>query len=55
MNEDLFGEISVTYEDIDKWMNINAPRIRENYKESYIKNWNVIEKIKKAKKDGTFQ
>lgn len=55
MVEDLFGEIPVTKDDIEKWMEINAPRLRDRYKEKYIKSWNVVEKIKQAKKNGTFQ
>lgn len=54
MVEDLFGEIPVTKDDIKYWMKKHAPNIRELYKEKYIENWNVVEKIKRAKKDGTF-
>lgn len=55
MPEDLFGEIPVTKDDIEKWLEINAPHLRERYKEKYIMNWNVVEKIKQAKKNGTFR
>lgn len=55
MVEDLFGEIPVTRDDIEKWLEINNPNLRQLYKEKYIESYNVVEKIKKAKKDGTFQ
>lgn len=54
MVKDLFGEIPVTRDDIERWLEINAPRLRGLYKEKYIESWNVVEKIKQAKKDGTF-
>lgn len=54
MPEDFLGEIPVTRDDIERWLELNVPNLRELYKEKYILHWNVVEKIKKAKKDGTF-
>lgn len=34
---------------------INVPNISKFYKDKYIKQWNVVEKIKRAKKEGTFR
>jgi hypothetical protein len=51
---DLFGEIPVTQYDIDNWMRIEAPNISTLRTKTYIRQWNVIEKIKQAKIKGEF-
>ena len=55
MVKDLFGEIPVTRDDVEKWLEQNAPNLRERYKEKYVEYWNVVRKIQKAKKNGTFR
>lgn len=53
---DLFGEIPVTTDDVAFWlrcvprMDPSSPRARW-----YIKGWNVVEKIRQAKRDGTWE
>lgn len=52
---DLFGEVPVSYEDVDAWLRA-VPRIEPDSPRAawYIKQWNVVEKIKAAKLRGDF-
>ena len=52
---DLFGEYSVSANDVVYWLE-TVPKIpRDSPRASYyIKNWDVINKIRFAKKNGTF-
>ncbi len=52
---DLFGEVVVTLDDVELWLDA-VPQIprdspRRNY---YAKHWDVANKIKCAKRDGSF-
>lgn len=53
---DLFGDVVVTLDDVELWLDAvpqiprNSPR--RNY---YAKNWDVANKIKLAKRDGSFE
>lgn len=52
---DLFGEIPVTLDDIDAW----CDRISQHWpsawrKDWYIKNWNVADKVRQGKLNGSF-
>jgi len=47
---DLFGEIPVTWPEVYDWMERNVPRWAGSRREDwYIKNWNVIEKVRRDK------
>lgn len=48
------GEIPVTRDDIERWLEINTPNVRKIYKEKYIKQWNVVKNIKKSQKGWDF-
>lgn len=54
---DLFGDVVVTYDDVNLWLS-NVPRLddrhREDHVKDYIKNYDVIAKIKRAKLDNSF-
>lgn len=52
---DLFGEVPVTTQDIDKWL-ICVPRMDplSPRAEWYVKGYNVADKIRTAKMRGTF-
>jgi len=52
---DLFGEIPVTHQDVDAWL-ISVPGIQPGTKRAahYIEAWSVVEKIRQAKRTGTF-
>ncbi|MBI5917900.1 MAG: hypothetical protein HY849_00790 [Nitrosomonadales bacterium] len=53
---DLFGEIPVTLDDIETWLDY-IPRMKDatpSRRAWYAKNWNVVAKIKGAKKDGNW-
>ena len=54
---DLFGDVIVTVDDIERWLDA-VPHIGRNQTrqgKNYAKNWNVANKIKLCKLDGTFE
>lgn len=53
---DLFGEVPVTEDDIIAWVAAMAPRwlSPERSFRSYVRNWNIPDKIRAAKLAGTF-
>ena len=51
---DLFGEIPVTQFDIDEWMRTEAPNISTLRTKEYVRQLNVVEKIRQSKKEGNF-
>jgi hypothetical protein len=54
---DLFGEVVVTYEDLELWVSALAPGFALNEQRSayYIARWNVADKVRRAKLAGTFE
>ena len=57
MPYDLFGEIPVTDDDIYAWVAAVAPRwlYPERSYLGYVKNWNVADKVREAKRLGIFE
>ena len=57
IDTDLFGEVIVTYKDVEIWLRA-VPRFsddaRANHVHDYIKNYDVVNKIIAAKHDGSF-
>jgi hypothetical protein len=53
---DLFGDVIVTEDDIHDWVEALAPAYLSNQRsfEMYVRGWSVVEKVKAAKRDGTF-
>lgn len=51
---DLFGDVPVTRFELIFWCKKIAPRISPARRDWYIKNYNVLEKVKAAKRDGSF-
>jgi len=53
---DLFGEIPVTHDKIRQWVTAVSPRWLEPERsyQRYVKSWNVVDKIRHAKAQGTF-
>ncbi len=52
---DLFGEIPVTWDEVEEWVDrIQAISPTPWRRDWYIKNWNVIDKIRAAKHAGIF-
>jgi hypothetical protein len=53
---DLFGEVVVTYEDLEEWVSALAPGFAGNDQRIayYIRYWNVADKVRVAKQNGTF-
>jgi hypothetical protein len=53
---DLFGQVVVTYEDLELWVSALAPGFAGNVyrREYYISHWNVADKVARAKMAGTF-
>ncbi|PMS38467.1 hypothetical protein [Trinickia symbiotica] len=53
---DLFGEIVITNDDINAWVSAVAPGffIDERRRAWYVRTWNVVDKVARAKRDGTF-
>ena len=53
---DLFGEVPVTIRDVELWLdrivNFRGSALRVAY---YVLNWNVVDKIRAAKLDGSWQ
>ena len=57
IDNDLFGDVVVTYEDVELWL-CTVPRLnnssRTNHVHDYIKNYDVVNKIKVSKINGSF-
>lgn len=53
---DLFGQVVVSYDDLDRWVSALAPGFSTNdhRRAYYIKHWNVADKVARAKLAGTF-
>ena len=53
---DLFGQVVVTYEDLELWVSALAPgfAISEQRMAYYIRHWDVAGKVARAKLAGTF-
>lgn len=52
---DLFGEVPVTLTDLNIWCDhLGKHWPAEWRKEWYIKNWNVADKVRQSKLDGSF-
>jgi hypothetical protein len=48
---DLLGDVPVTWDEVYDWVEIVAETPRDAWRASYyIKNWNVVDKIREAKK-----
>lgn len=56
MPYDLFGEIPVTEDDMRAWVAAVSPRwlYPERSYRSYVRGWNVADKVRAAKLAGTF-
>jgi hypothetical protein len=54
---DLFGEVAVTYDDLELWVSALAPGFSLNAQRTayYIEHWNVADKVRRAKLAGTFE
>lgn len=53
--EDLLGEIPVTLEDVARWLDAVTGLPRDSIRRAYYAEyWNVPEKIRAAKRAGTF-
>lgn len=52
---DLFGEVPVTLRDLELWL-FKIPRLPHFHRSraSYARTWNIVDKIRRAKLDGTF-
>ncbi len=51
---DLFGVMPVTEPEIQQWINKVAPGVSQLQRKEYVRQWNVIEKIRQAKGKGEF-
>jgi hypothetical protein len=53
---DLFGQVVVTYEDLELWVSALAPgfAVNEHRRAHYITQWDVAGKVARAKLAGTF-
>ena len=51
---DLFGEVPVTWSDLYEWCDRQRVSLTPWRREWYIKNWNVADKVRRAKLAGTF-
>ena len=53
---DLFGEVPITVDDLHAWVAAVAPgfSLSASRCRYYIERWNVAEKVRRAKLDGTF-
>jgi hypothetical protein len=53
---DLFGQVVVTYEDLELWVSAIAPGFAGNDQRMayYIRHWDVASKVRRAKLAGTF-
>jgi hypothetical protein len=53
---DLFGEIPVTWADVDAWCIAVAGLTPDSWRRPYyISHWNVVQKIQQAKESGVFE
>lgn len=54
---DLFGEVVVTWDDIEIWVSAVAPAFMSSQRafDTYVRGWNVAEKVRHAKLSGTFE
>jgi hypothetical protein len=57
MERDLFGEIIVTESDLRAWVAAVSPAWTSSDRSfhHYVKNWNVADKVRRAKEGGYFQ
>lgn len=54
--EDLFGDVIVTLDEVEQWVDAVAQMPRASpRREYYVRNWDVIGKIKQAKRAGKFE
>ena len=53
MPYDLFGEVPVTWDEVYAWCE-HVAGITGWRRDWYIRNWNVIAKVQRAKADGSF-
>lgn len=53
---DLFGEVIVTEDDVQAWVEAVAPAFASNQRSFalYVRCWSVVDKIRVAKRTGTF-
>lgn len=53
---DLFGEVVITYDDLELWVSALAPGFSSNQhrRAHYIRQWDVAAKVRRAKLSGTF-
>lgn len=54
-DSDLFGDIIVTFQDVEIWLNQTAPYISKLRWKDYIKSYDVTNKIKQSKLNGSFE
>jgi hypothetical protein len=54
---DLFGQVVVSYEDLERWVSAVAPGFAHNPQRMayYIRHWDVASKVRAAKLAGTFE
>jgi hypothetical protein len=54
---DLFGEVVVTHDDLYAWVEAVAPAYTSSTRsfEYYVRGWSVVEKVQRAKLDGTYE
>ncbi|EMN5130700.1 hypothetical protein RVV79_003827 [Burkholderia contaminans] len=53
---DLFGQIPVTFDDLETWVRAVAPAYASSERsiQHYIRHWHVADKVAAAKRAGTF-
>lgn len=57
VDSDLFGEVIVTYDDVELWLRAIPRHVdgqRENQVQDYVENYNVVNKIREAKLNNSF-
>jgi hypothetical protein len=53
---DLFGEVVVTWPDVEAWVEAVAGIPRDSYRfDYYVRAWSVPEKVARAKREGWFE
>ncbi|SOE91888.1 hypothetical protein SAMN05414139_04571 [Burkholderia sp. D7] len=54
---DLFGEVAVTHDDLYAWVEAVAPAFTSSTRsfELYVRGWDVVEKVRRAKLAGTYE
>jgi hypothetical protein len=50
--EDLFGEVPITWPEVYLWVETVCPRCSPWRVRWYVENWNVLDKIRAAKRSG---